>query len=342
MKTHYFTGDSEIEENALTALQRFEAQDNIQQIAVFPDIHYCSEKSIPIGVAFKTEKVFYPLVTGQDMGCGVAYRQIKKEDCLKPFDKTKHYRAFEKASREMTDEGLGGGNHFLSIEESEKFLYVFVHTGSRNLGLLQENNPGQEWLPIEFATDEYIANYQRVLDYAKDRREQFLDKSVDFLIKNGYVKNWSVNDWGDSHHNSLDFTENGVIHRKGSTQLINDGLVNNVVIPLSMSRGSLIVKLNRWDELNSNRSLQSSSHGAGRKYSRTDTLKYWHSMKKSARDSYEKRFPELLNRSGKFDSSLIQEFDFAYKNSEEILKSQPHLIKIDETQPIVTFKFTGI
>lgn len=349
MKTQFYTDKKDIEENALFSLKKFEDDGHIHNICVFPDIHYCSEKSLPIGVAFKTTNVFFPLITGKDMGCGVMYLRIPKDFYLKPFDNTKHYRAFEKASRSMTDEGLGGGNHFLSIEESEKYLYIIVHTGTRNLGihqfqqnlgLLAEHNPGQEWLPIELATKEYVTNYNTVLNYGRNRREQFVTETLYFLQKNKYVEEGEIQNFTceDTHHNSLEFTDKGVIHRKGATQLKG----GNAVIPLSMSRGSLIVRPNIWDKVGLTDALQSCSHGAGRVFSRTDTLKHWYSMKKSERDSYEKRFPELLNRQGKFDSSLIQEFDFAYKNSDTILKSQPHLIKVDETTPIATVKFTAI
>ena len=64
-------------------------------------------------------------------------------------------------------------------------------------------------------------------------------------------------------------------------------------------------------------------------------------LKKAEKDAYRQRFPELLNRQGDFDSSILQEFDFAYKDSTALLATQPYLIRCDETQPIVTVKFTG-
>jgi hypothetical protein len=77
-------------------------------------------------------------------------------------------------------------------------------------------------------------------------------------------------------------------------------------------------------------------------YSRTDTLKHWHSLKKAAKDAYRHRFVELLNRQGEFESSIVQEFAFAYKDATALLATQPHLLRCDETQPIVTVKFMGI
>ncbi|MDF7815138.1 RtcB family protein [Hymenobacter sp. YC55] len=346
MQTVYFTDRSGVEQNALQSLLYYEEQEPIGQIAVFPDIHYCAERSIPVGVAFHTTDIFYPLVTGKDLGCGVAYLRIPRQDVLRPFDKARHYRALEREVHGMTDEGLGGGNHFLSLETSDEYLYIIVHTGSRNLGiylyqencrLLQHHNPGNEWLPLELATPDYLKEYGRVLAYAASRRQEFVYKTYNFLRRNGYVQAGTPV-LADSCHNLLEFKEEGVIHRKGSTQLVGDG---EVVIPLSMSRGSLIVKPNRWHPSLAP-ALWSCAHGAGRRYSRTDTLKYWHSLKKAEKEAYRQRFSELLNRQGDFESSILQEFDFAYKDTAALLDTQPYLIRCDETRPLVTVKFTGV
>lgn len=340
---NYFTNTTNIEQNAIDALNSY-VNPNIGSIAVFPDIHYCSEKSLPVGVAFKTSNVFYPLITGKDVGCGVCYLRIDKKDYLKPFDKTKHYKAFHREHLTMTDEGLGGGNHFLSLEEDNDSLYIIVHTGSRNLGIYmyQQNlKLTQEYkceaLPISLATNEYREQYQKVLNYAKNRRIDFVIKTYNFLIKNKYILNDAPYEIADSHHNSLEFTANEVIHRKGSTQLIND---NPVVIPLSMSRGSLIVKANIW-HTDLTTSLHSCSHGAGRKLSRLDTTKHWYSLKKANKEKYKQSFKELLINN-EFPRGYIEEFDFAYKDGSTILSTQPYLIKITETKPICTIKFTEI
>ena len=335
-----------MEQRALLSLLAFEHQENINRISAFPDIHYCSERAIPVGVAFQTTEVFYPLVTGKDMGCGVAYLRIPRHEVVRPFDKQAHYRALEREVHRMTDEGLGGGNHFLSLEVSADYLYIMVHTGSRNLGihmyqknceLLRQHNPGADWLPISLATPDYLREYGRVLAYAAGRRREFVEKTYEFLRRNGYVTAGAPV-WADSCHNSLEFRHDGVIHRKGSTQLLAD---KEVVIPLSMSRGSLLVRPNQW-HASVAQALWSCAHGAGRQYSRTDTLKYWHSLRKADKDAYKQRFPELLNRQGNFDSSILQEFDFAYKDSAALLATQPFLIRCDETRPLVTVKFTGV
>ena len=121
MKTTYYVEQKKIEKNALEQINTTESFDTINKIAVYPDIHYCAEKAIPVGLAFSTKDVIFPLITGKDVGCGVAYLKIPKTKYIKPFNK-EHYKALDHYQRDFTDEGLGGGNHFLSIEEDENNL----------------------------------------------------------------------------------------------------------------------------------------------------------------------------------------------------------------------------
>ena len=349
MNINYFTDINKIEDNAKKALSQFKNYDNITDISVFPDIHYCSEKNLPVGVAFKSENAIYPLITGKDMGCGVMFLRINKKDYLKPFNKNEHYKAFDKESYLMTDEGLGGGNHFLSLEEDNENLYIICHTGSRNLGiyfyqkmlqmLKDKYNNEINYILYDDINEQFINDYNKILIYASDRRKEFVLKTLNFLIKNKYVTSNADYEIKDSIHNHITFDKNSIIHRKGSTELLPD---NEVVIPLSMTRGSLIVKGNKWDN-RLNTALKSCSHGAGRRLSRTDTLRFWKTgLKESERKNYKKEFSELLDKSNNFSNGYIQEFDFAYKNSNDILENQPFLIKVTETKPIATIKFTEI
>ena len=371
----YFCDKDEIETNAQEQINSFGINDNI---AVFPDVHYCSEKNLPIGIAF-TSDLIYPLITGKDIGCGVMYLKFKKSNLIKPFDKNVHYNTFDKQSYKMTDDGLGGGNHFLSIEEGDDdFIYIICHTGSRNLGialyqrflkLIDEFNYSQglpstsKYLDKSIINEDLVRYYNQVLDFATNRRKDFVLKTLMMLQTNGYVdcnkasidKSYitksfkEIDNEGqlnetyykiqDSIHNHIRFTNENIVHRKGATELI---IGSEVVIPLSMTRGSLIVKPN-YDVYNLELANMSCSHGAGRALSRTDTLKHWNSgMKESERKMYRKNFSELLDRSGDFPRGYIHEFDFAYKSSQGILKMQPHITKVTQTTPIATVKFTEI
>ena len=89
--------------------------------------------------------------------------------------------------------------------------------------------------------------------------------------------------------------------------------------------------------------LQSCAHGAGRRLSRFDAMKYWKTvLKEKQRKMYREQFSELLNRSGDFPPGYIQEFDFAYKDATDILRYQPYLKKVTHTKPVATVKFTEI
>jgi tRNA-splicing ligase RtcB/release factor H-coupled RctB family protein len=142
----------------------------------------------------------------------------------------------------------------------------------------------------------------------------------------------------DSIHNHLRFDPAKIVHRKGSTELTPG---KTVVIPLSMSRGSLLVRpLSSEFE---KKALFSCAHGAGRKLSRFDAMKHWKTvLKEKERKAYMDRFDELLGRNREFPNGYIQEFDFAYKDSADILKYHPYLKKVTQTTPVVTIKYTEI
>ena len=134
-KIKYFCDSENIEKNANEQIINYAQNKFINSVCAFTDIHFCDEKAVPVGVAFSTEDYFYPLITGKDIGCGVMYLKISKSDWLKPFNKDEHYRAFNLAHTKMTGDGLGGGNHFLSLEEDENNIYVICHTGTRDRGI---------------------------------------------------------------------------------------------------------------------------------------------------------------------------------------------------------------
>jgi hypothetical protein len=345
----YFCKPDAIEPNAHEIILGLETE--VDKIAVFPDVHYSSKNSIPVGVAFESTDKFYPLITGKDIGCGVAYLKFLSKDWIKPFDKNKHYKSLNSAVQLFSDDGLGGGNHFLSIEQGDNGnTYLICHTGTRNLGIFMyqqlnklvekfniEQGSNSYYLPIEYFTEELKLTYDKILDYGVSRRKTILIKLLEFLKNNGYVNSNCAYVINDSIHNVFRISGNKAYHYKGASELSKS---NQIVIPISMSRGSLIVAHRNHFNIEDN--IYACSHGAGRKLSRTDTLKFWHSMKAKIKKEYEQRFSELLDKSGKFPNSYIEEFDFAYKESNDILLEQPFIMPIEKTYPIVTFKQSNI
>lgn len=374
---NYFCEEATIEKNASTQIIKYAESPHIDTVCAFTDIHFCDEKAIPVGVAFSTEDYIYPLITGKDVGCGVMYLKLSKSDWIKPFDKKEHYKAFNLAHTKMTDDGLGGGNHFLSLEEDAESIYIMCHTGTRNRGIAlyqhcfslvqsfsAEYGQAVPFIPKSFVDEKFYEYYNNILRFGYERRKNFCLKTLIFLQQANYIKsdkrsikkdylNLDFSEWaeqgklngtayklGDSIHNHIRFEEDGkVIHRKGSTELTNQ---NTVVIPLSMTRGSLLVKLKPYAEL-ATKALFSCAHGAGRRLSRFDTMKHWkNTLKSKDRKAYKNKFSEMLDRSGNFSSGYIQEFDFAYKDHSDIFKFQTYLKKVTETRPIVTLKYTEI
>lgn len=351
----YLLDEGTIDQKTRDSLSSCLLDTQINEMYVFPDVHYASEYSIPVGVSFSSDKI-YPLITGKDIGCGIGYLQFSKEYLIKPFDKSKHYNALYQAHLSMTNEGLGGGNHFLSIEEDSNNIYIICHTGTRNRGIAMyqrllkiqneykiESGLDVNYVEKDYLDDKLINDYKNLLVYSHMRRRDFCVETLKFLQRNKYVitgeshNMYELNgvpfEYTDSMHNFIHFVDSGksIIHRKGASGLYDK---YPVVIALSMTRGCLIVE-KQYDY-----ALNSCSHGAGRKLSRTEAMRYWKSgLKKKERDNYKKQLSEMLNREGEFDSRYIQEMDFAYKDSSEILKYQPHVRKITETKPIVTIKF---
>lgn len=375
MQTIAFYCDAQgIEKNALEQLQLYAGKPHVEEICAFTDIHYCAEKALPVGVAFRTRDYCYPLITGKDIGCGVMYLEIKKEDWLKPFDKAAHYPGLYRAHKVMTDDGLGGGNHFLSIEEDDHSVYIICHTGTRDRGIalyqecLEETRRfsreyGQQvdFVHRDFLPASFYASYARTLEYGYERRKEFCLKTLIFLQQGKYVRSKKeairadylklrMGKWdekgtlhgtdyvlGDSIHNHIRFSDAAIVHRKGSTAL-HAG--ETAVIPLSMLRGSLLVKPVTGGMTEG---LSSCAHGAGRRLSRFDAMKYWRTvLKEKDRKAYRAMFPELLDRSGNFPQGYLQEFDYAYKDASEIFRYQPYLKKVTQTTPVVTIKYSEI
>lgn len=371
----FYCDPNSIEQNALDQLHEYAQKPYIETICAFTDIHYCQEKALPVGVVFQTTDHIYPLITGKDIGCGVMYLKMDKEYWLKPFDKREHYNALNFAHQQMTDDGLGGGNHFLSIEEDDSAVYIICHTGTRDRGIALYQHCLQitrdyslacgsqvDYVHRDFLDSNFTEYYSSILNFGYQRRKNFCMKTLVFLQNANYLRcdkskidrkylqsnfkdadnagtlNGTPYFLEDSMHNHIKFDRSKIVHRKGSSEL-KEG--KTVVIPLSMSRGSLLVRAISSDPERA--ALFSCAHGAGRRLSRFDAMKHWKTvLKEKERKAYKERFSELLGRNEEFPSGYIQEFDFAYKNSTDILKYHPHLKKVTQTTPVVTIKYSEI
>jgi release factor H-coupled RctB family protein len=154
-----------VEGEAVRQLHAVAKLEGVRRAIGFPDLH--PGKGGPVGAAFVTEDVIYPLLVGGDVGCGMA---LWRTDVLRHKAKLDRWAAlpfdleepWEGNTRErLLSAGLlttqfagafgtlGGGNHFAELQAVEKVtdsrafcslgleedeLVLLVHSGSRGLG----------------------------------------------------------------------------------------------------------------------------------------------------------------------------------------------------------------
>ena len=152
------------------AIERLSRADDVQRIAVMPDVHLSSE--VCIGVALATRSLIYPDAVGKDIGCGMAAIAFESEpgvlrDARRAAEMFKRLSKavpiHRQSNRELAIERsteldpaqlaaeplakiarrdgavqlgtLGRGNHFLEFQEDEEGrLWLMVHSGSRAMG----------------------------------------------------------------------------------------------------------------------------------------------------------------------------------------------------------------
>ena len=225
---------------------------------------------------------------------------------------------------------IGQGNHFLEMSlvespnemENKKFLeneIIFkVHTGSRGLGfdLVQEFLKGKDKKFFKFNSKggkEYFQIMKIASNFAWVNRF-LLFKIVKREFNKFFGKDLEV--FVDHSHNlaSVEFIEGEkkIIHRKGASKIFRkDGKIYPTVLPGDMIRGSYIV-------LGSERLLKethgSICHGAGREYSRRESMKKFRIGELKKMISEKGILLDIKNR------KIIEEFPKAYKDLNWIMK----------------------
>ncbi len=238
---------------------------------------------------------------------------------------------------------LGGGNHFIELQEDEEgYLCIMIHSGSRHMGksicdyfhnvARELNKTYHSSVPEEYRLaflpvntkegKQYICWMNLALDYAYENRAKMLSKVCE-IVKEQIEKHTEMEVLFQGeincHHNyaSLEnhYGANVWVHRKGATRVRSGELA---VIPGAMGSYSYVVEGKGCEE-----TFHTSSHGAGRNYSRTGAKQAF-SVEQVMVDLKEKGV--ILGKRKKND--VAEECHFAYKDIEEVMSEQQDMVTV--------------
>ena len=236
---------------------------------------------------------------------------------------------------------LGGGNHFIELQEDdESFLSVMIHSGSRHFGKSvcdyfhqKARALNQRWysqvpdsyrlafLPVDSPEGQQYLNWMQLsMDFAAENREKMM-LAVKAILEKwiGKYTEFSLNFSNDinCHHNYASLENHKGkdlwVHRKGAVEAKNGQLA---VIPGAMGSYSYVVM-----GLGNEDSFCSSSHGAGRRYSRKGAMEAF-TCEEVILDL--ERRGVVLGKKGKAD--VAEESRFAYKDIEIVMENQKDLV----------------
>lgn len=232
---------------------------------------------------------------------------------------------------------LGGGNHFIELQKGDDgHLWFMIHSGSRNLGkqVADYYNKIAERLCLQFHNDEVVRNELAYIPIDTSVAQDYIDE-MNLCLKFSYANRQVMSQFikeaitsvfdnteYDSdiniHHNyaALEnhYGQNVWVHRKGAT-LARENTIG--LIPGSQGTCSYVVR-----GLGNEESLQSCSHGAGRKMSRSAARKNL-----NVQDEIEKMESQgIIHAIRSVDD--LDESASAYKDIDDVMESQKDLVEI--------------
>lgn len=346
-----------------------------RHVAMMPDAHM--GYGMPIGGVLAADGVIIPNAVGLDIGCGMALtktslREIDRETRLRWMEAVRKVvpvgfshqteaqdedlmpsiepinvtsAEYESARRQLGT--LGGGNHFIELQlGSDGFVYVMIHSGSRNLGkrvadhynaLAKSSNA--RWhsaVPKEFdlaflpfdseESDNYFHEMSYCVEFAKTNRRLMMLRVLEVLVD---VAGGDVQDSWDVAHNYAavehHFGRDVVVHRKGATRARKDEIC---VIPGSQGSSSFLCT-----GLGNRDSFQSCSHGAGRCMGRRDA------QRTLSLDVERKRLDDLGVVHTVRGQADLEEAAGAYKDIDQVMSWQADLVRADvRLEPLAVIK----
>lgn len=376
--------------NQVYTIAKMPAFENAK-IRIMPDVH--AGAGCVIGFTADLGDKVIPNIVGVDIGCGMLTVKLKNKnlntealtaiddaihrfvpsghdihDSIKAsFNKIKNIRCYEQLKNKEIFEcsigSLGGGNHFIEIDQDENGTnYLIIHTGSRNLG----KQVAEYYQKLAFRTMTSNHIKERIDETIAKLKAEGKERDIENTIKILKMQTTSVpkelcwlegQNRDDYLHDMKICQEYAVLNRAtiadiilSHTELIEDSrfeTIHNyidhdsnivrkgsiralkgerVLIPLNMRDGCIIGIGKGNEDWN-----YSAPHGAGRTLSRSQAKEMINM------DDYKESMKDIFTTS--VNQSTIDESPFAYKPSEEIIELVKDTVDIEKIiKPIYNFK----
>ncbi len=370
---------SEVDDSALEQAANLANHPRVfRHVALMPDCHV--GYGMPIGGVVACKNAIIPNAVGVDIGCGMCAVQTgspveevsssKIRRCLEEVERyiplgeghchhqAQQWERFEELppwldahTRDLAFRNLGslgGGNHFIEMQaDDDGYLWLMLHSGSRNLGYriaehyhqtaVSEHPELGDLAYLDTRSEEgkdYIREMNLALAYARENRARmmlvFKDAVARMLSSVRFLKEINI------HHNyaspETHFDETVWVHRKGATSAKSG---EEGIVPGSMGTHSYIVL-----GCGNPESFRSSPHGAGRKMGRMAAARTLsrETCDEAMRGIVHSGWRNFKGGGRKMKGMLdLSEAPQAYKNIDEIIDASRDLV-----EPVVQLRPLGV
>lgn len=359
------------------------------QIRIMPDVH--AGKGCTIGTTMTVKDKAVPNIVGVDIGCGMLTTRLGRVELdFERLDAAAHYvpsgmKVWEgrqehfdltglKCYRELKNTKwlekslgtLGGGNHFIEVDESgDGTKYLVIHTGSRNLGKQVAEIYQRLAVDLNRGKEDYLRQRDEIIRTLKEqgRRDEIQEelRKISWAKKEATIPEDLCYLYGTFFEDYLHDVEicqafarrnreiiaGILLDRTGLEGLESFHTIHNyidtgemilrkgaiaahkgekVLIPINMRDGSVLAIGKGNSEWN-----YSAPHGAGRIMSRTRARETLNLLE------YEKAMEGIYSTS--INEKTLDEAPMAYKSLSDILDVIKESVDvIDVMKPVYNFK----
>lgn len=351
-------------------------------VAIMPDAHV--GYGMPIGGVAAAVGSVIPNAVGVDIGCGVAacrtslphletgalkrllgevrrviplgfqhHKKPQPDELMPPWPEGEEPISMPIVDREYQNGRLqlgtlGGGNHFIEVQRGDDgYLWLMIHSGSRNLGYQVANHYNRvaadfskkhakpipsawqlDFLPLDSRQGQcYLREMNYCAAFAAANRRAMINRVQELLVE--IVPAALFGELFDVAHNyaTLEphFGRQVVVHRKGATRAAAGEIG---LIPGSQGSHSYVVR-----GLGHPESFSSCSHGAGRRLGRKQAQRELDLKAEIARLEAQGILHAIRHKKD------LEEAAGAYKDIDQVMEKQRDLVAIVTTlHPLAVVK----